>query len=571
MKKALIPILLIGVCLAISAQDTRGGDLEGIVTQKYALVIGNANYTSWDKLDNPINDAQAMKTALEGLGFSVEYITDGNLERMETAVSNLKRRLSTNNNSYGVFYFAGHGVETSGQNYLIPSNANIPNRNVLRERAMSLQFVLDEMKDANNVLNVIVLDACRNLPLALRGGTRGLIPVQHQHPGSIIVYSTGAGQTADDNSGSTNGLFTGQLLQHIRTPGLEVKELFRRVALSVQQTSNSTQIPAIYNTFHGIAYLGSRPDNDVVLPPPPPPLPAQQQFERDIEAIRVAAPGNYTVTLIGDIVFASTFNFSGMQGKVITLQGDSVMRTIRNMVNSSMFIIPNNCVLILGNNITLNGNNNGRSIVTTNSGRFEMQNGSVLIGCGNYGVLLNGGSFEMFGGTISNNNWSGVWIQNAIFTMSGGTISNNDFNGVNVYSGSFFMNGGRITSNTAKNGGGVNVDTGATFTMNDGTISSNIANAAGSGGGGGGVNVYRGTFLMKGGVISNNRVNNGSGGGVYIWRNSTFIKTGGTINSTNSVSRGYEGIVWYIDRNFYFTSIRRNKTAGTSDNITIRN
>lgn len=569
MKKTLILILLTSFYWAISAQEQRGGDLEGVVSQKYAVVIGNANYTSWKVLDNPINDAVDMKNALESLGFSVEFITDGSLERMRTAVSNLQRRLSTNNNSYGVFYFAGHGVETNGINYLIPSFANIQNRSFLSENALSLQFVLNELTKAKNVLNVVILDSCRNLPqhlmvnsvnhsdrsLSTNDSTisststvtlsRGLAAVEHQPPGSIVVYATGAGNTAEDNPNSRNGLFTGQLLQHIRTPGIEVSELFRRTSASVQQISNNIQVPAIYSMFHGIAYLGSRPNNDIEpLPPPPyPDLTAQQKFERDIEEIRAAVQGNYTVTFIGDIVFTSTFNFSGMQGKIITIQGDNVMRTITNMQinNHYLFAIPNECTLILGNNITLNGNN--KSNISISGGRLEMLRGSVVTNSSGQGVRIDRGSFTMENGNINNNNYSGVYICN----------------------GAFIMNNGIISNNRNRDGGGVEISDRGIFTMNGGSIINNSAVQVNTYGGfGGGVHVgTNGTFYMRGGTINGNRAGN-SGGGVWVSHRGVFIKTGGTVSNTNNSK--FWGNVWASEG----LSNNRNRTAGLSDNITLQ-
>jgi len=88
--------------------------------QKYALVIGNANYTGISKLNNPTNDANDMALTLQNLGFTVDKIIDGDLEKMEAAVINLKRKLGASRNSYGFFFYAGHGVQANGQNYLIP-------------------------------------------------------------------------------------------------------------------------------------------------------------------------------------------------------------------------------------------------------------------------------------------------------------------------------------------------------------------------------------------------------------------------------------------------------------------
>jgi len=195
--------------------------------QKFALVIGNSNYTGISKLTNPVNDANDMAAALQSLGFTVDKVLDGDLEQMEKAVDNLKRRLGVSRNSYGFFFYAGHGVQTeSGQNYLIPVQANnILNETHLRTRAVSLQYILDSLKEAGNELNMIVLDACRDNPFGWnRSGTRGLSLVSNA-PGSIVMYAAASGQKADDGSGR-NGLFTSHLLNNLKNTGLSVYEVF---------------------------------------------------------------------------------------------------------------------------------------------------------------------------------------------------------------------------------------------------------------------------------------------------------------------------------------------------------
>ncbi|MDR2884228.1 MAG: caspase family protein, partial [Deferribacteraceae bacterium] len=186
--------------------------------EKYAVVIGNANYKSVDDvLNNPLNDAIDMKTTLESLGFTVYHIPDGTLEQMQQAIINLKKKLSTFKNSYGIFYYSGHGVQSKGENYLIPVDAKIPSENMLPHVAVPLRFVLAELEDANNSFNLIILDACRNLPKGLiasasKGGSdRGLNRVSHAPNGSIIMYAASSGETAKDGTGR-NGVFTGQLL-----------------------------------------------------------------------------------------------------------------------------------------------------------------------------------------------------------------------------------------------------------------------------------------------------------------------------------------------------------------------
>jgi hypothetical protein len=229
---------------------------------KFALVIGNGAYTgSLSRLANPVNDAEDMAVALSGLGFIVDKLLDSSLEEMEAAVTRLRNRLSNAHDGYGFFFYAGHGVQSGGENYLIPVNANIPVEAYLRNRAVSVQVVLDILNEAGNTLNVVVLDACRDNPFGWgRGGSRGLTTISRQPADSIIVYATGAGETASDslNSGR-NGLFTGQLLNNIKTPGLEVNEMFRLTGADVSRASRRQQIPAIYSQFFDTAFLGAPP------------------------------------------------------------------------------------------------------------------------------------------------------------------------------------------------------------------------------------------------------------------------------------------------------------------------
>jgi hypothetical protein len=258
MRKWALVICLLVFCSTVYAQ------------QKFALVIGNSNYTNLSRLRNPVNDAEDMAAALTDLGFSVDKVLDGDQDRMENAVMRLKNRLSVSKNSYGFLFYAGHGVQSNGVNYLIPIGANIPSENFLRARAVSVQTVLAELNDASNELNVVVLDACRDNPFAWgRTGNRGLTVIANQPADSIVVYATSAGSIAQDGTGR-NGLFTSRLLNNLKTPGLEVKEIFNRTGADVIAASDRKQIPAVYSQFFGSAYF-SRP---VVAQPPVAPQPA---------------------------------------------------------------------------------------------------------------------------------------------------------------------------------------------------------------------------------------------------------------------------------------------------------
>lgn len=249
--------------------------------ERHALVIGNAAYKGMTPLTNPVNDATDIAAALKDLGFVVDLVKDASLSDMEAAVVSLGDRLKRAPGSWGFFYYAGHGVQSSdGENYLIPVDATIPAEAFLKSRALANQVVLDILQDARNALNVIILDACRDNPFSWsRSASRGLSVVRSQPPGSIIAYATSAGSVAQDGLGR-NGLFTAQLLKHLKTPGLEIKDVFNRTGKSVQDASSSKQVPAVYNQFFETAYLAGAP------------APVKPIVETRIERVVVAANAN---------------------------------------------------------------------------------------------------------------------------------------------------------------------------------------------------------------------------------------------------------------------------------------
>ena len=133
---------------------------------RIALVIGNGDYEGMGKLANPTNDAEDMGETLSILGFDVEVVTDAGLEKMEEAVLRFRDKLAEAPESVGVFFYAGHGVQSGGENYLIPVDARINSESLLRARAVPLQFVLDSLKEAHNKVNIVILDACRDNPFS---------------------------------------------------------------------------------------------------------------------------------------------------------------------------------------------------------------------------------------------------------------------------------------------------------------------------------------------------------------------------------------------------------------------
>ena len=242
-KIAVFLFFMFVIAVSLSAQD------------RFALVIGNNSYSGLSSLKNPVNDAVDIAGTLENLGFKVELVQNGNLGAMERAVINLKNKLSVNKNSIGFFYYAGHGVQSGGQNFLIPSGANIADEAFLKTKSLSTQAVMDLLQSAGNNLNMVILDACRDNPFSWsRSSSRGLSVVGSQPPGSIIVYATSAGSTAKDGTGR-NGMFTTELLKHLKTPGIDVTEVFRLTGAGVRDASGGSQIPAVYNQYFDKIYL----------------------------------------------------------------------------------------------------------------------------------------------------------------------------------------------------------------------------------------------------------------------------------------------------------------------------
>ena len=241
--------ILVSICLPVVPGFSQEKE------PRVALVIGNGNYIALGKLANPGNDAADMAAALKGLGFSVTLLQDADLRSMEQGIVRFGNALSASSSSVGFFFYAGHGVQSNGINYLIPASAEIPSEAFLNTKAVALQAVLDTLQQAGNRLNVVVLDACRDNPFSWsRSGTRGLSVVSAQPPGSIIAYATSAGSVAADGTGR-NGIFTGELLKNLKKPDESIFDVFLQTGANVKAVTKGTQVPAIYNQFFDKFYL----------------------------------------------------------------------------------------------------------------------------------------------------------------------------------------------------------------------------------------------------------------------------------------------------------------------------
>ena len=155
---------------------------------RVALVIGNASYEG-APLKNPVNDARSMGRVLDGLGFEVIVVEDASRDAMVKSVQEFVGRLTPE--SVGLFYYAGHGIQARGRNYLIPVGAALESESALRFETVSVSAVLEEMELAQNRVNLVILDACRNNPFErrFRGGSRGLAAIDAARGSSSLTSS----------------------------------------------------------------------------------------------------------------------------------------------------------------------------------------------------------------------------------------------------------------------------------------------------------------------------------------------------------------------------------------------
>ena len=229
-----------------------------------ALVVGNADY-AFGALSNPINDAEAVAKSLEEAGFAVTLRTDADQAEMQKAIASFGDALKQKG-GVGLFYFAGHGVQMSGENYLLPVGMRIKGEDDIKTGAVTATEIVDAMASSRDGLNIVVLDACRNNPLN-KGKTRGLSRID-SNESLFVSYSTSPGAVALDGEGG-NSPYTRYLATSIATPNLNIEETFKRTLKGVYVETKGEQIPWISSTFFGDFVF--RPNGNAASSPDAPP------------------------------------------------------------------------------------------------------------------------------------------------------------------------------------------------------------------------------------------------------------------------------------------------------------
>jgi hypothetical protein len=219
--------------------------------RRIALVIGNSAYSA-GPLKNPVNDASDMAAALQQAGFTVILKSNARLQEMEDAIENFGERLKRG--GVGLFYFAGHGLQVNGLNYLIPIGAKINKESDIKYQSVDVNKILDEMANASNGLNIVMLDACRDNPFSrsFRNTTRGLAIVSNAPTGTFISYSTGPGQVARDGDGR-NSPYISALIQYMKKPSLTIEDVFKGVRQKLRKETG--QVPWELSSLEGKFYF----------------------------------------------------------------------------------------------------------------------------------------------------------------------------------------------------------------------------------------------------------------------------------------------------------------------------
>lgn len=208
---------------------------------KTALVIGNEDYKS-SPLNNPANDAEDIGKKLADYGFDVTLVVNAKKREMEKAIRKFGKKLRKG--GVGLFYYAGHGIQIDGANYLIPIGATLESEIDVKYEGVDANLILGKMKDAENNLNIVILDACRNNPFVKNMSSARVGLARMDAPnGSILAYATSPGKVALDGRKGRNSVYTKNLLKNISIPGLTIENILKNTRIAVIKATYKNQVP----------------------------------------------------------------------------------------------------------------------------------------------------------------------------------------------------------------------------------------------------------------------------------------------------------------------------------------
>ncbi len=251
-----------------------------LAASRTALIIGNSSYELMP-LTNPENDAEDIAEKLKTLGFEVIFATNKSKSEMKALIRQFGAKLK-HKGGVGLFFYAGHGLQIDGMNYLVPVDFNASVSYEVADSSVNSSLITGAMEEAENPLNIILLDACRDNPFPRknRSSSRGLARMDSAS-GTIIAYSTSPGDVAADGKGR-NSPYTENLLKHIGAPGLTIEQVFKRVRVGVEDYTGGRQLPWETSSLRGDFYF--KPAQILTTPIVPTP---QASIQKQVTPISV--------------------------------------------------------------------------------------------------------------------------------------------------------------------------------------------------------------------------------------------------------------------------------------------
>ncbi len=259
---------------------------DALSKRNVALVLGNGGYANVGRLSNPVNDASLVSTSLRTIGFEVTTLVDADRPATEKALLEFSKESA--GADVALVFYAGHGIQYQGKNYLLPVDASLDNEMALRLETVDVDLVLQAMGTARTKL--LFLDACRNNPftnrLQLSGGnrsvSRGLARIEAATSGTLIAFSTSPDDVASDGTGA-NSPFASALARYLKEPGLEIRQVLTRVRAEVINATGNKQTPWENSSLLGDLYLGGRGSSTAQAPMAlPTPAPDDAAWERAV-------------------------------------------------------------------------------------------------------------------------------------------------------------------------------------------------------------------------------------------------------------------------------------------------
>ncbi len=316
MKKIYLVLLMLTITFTLFAEN------------RVALLIANGAYKNFSSLSGPTAEAEALSTALIGLGFDVKLLKNATREQMLDELDSLKSRVK-GKGGIAFLHYGGHGVQVNGANYLIPVDADIPDEKKVATRAVNIDEVMSSLDLCGSDTNIVILDACRNNPLPAgsgRSASRGLSVIGIKPRNSIIVYSAEAGTVAQD------GLFTPTLTKYLQEKNISFTDVLLKVRNDVNQKSNGAQIPGEYNQLFNNIFFNGTSNNAVSI---------------SVQPINtVKSEGIINAIISTPKINLTTFESDFLKGKDIIYDADQFMNISTEWMNwdKGSFMINNNKV-----------------------------------------------------------------------------------------------------------------------------------------------------------------------------------------------------------------------------------